>query len=229
MSGTHPDEERLLAAALGEAAPDVRDAVGEHLAACPACRRGFEELAAGIELALPAVPRVAPAPGFEARVLQRLGPASGAAARAGGSGARPLVAAAVWRRRVALVALAAGLAGLGTGAGIAHLLDGAADQPGMAGTSPAQAALVTAEGSRVGTVTRSGAGGAVALVVEVHGETGAQLTCRLVLGDGTRRDVATWRLRGDGSDVWELPTPVEGVRAVELVTPSGSVWSAAAL
>ena len=70
----HPDEDLLVELALGHAAPADRERAAAHLARCVACRRAYDELAGAVDLVLPAAPRVAPPPGFEARVLERLDP-----------------------------------------------------------------------------------------------------------------------------------------------------------
>lgn len=210
----HPDEDVLLDAALGAGDPQTRAEVGEHLVACARCRLSYDELAGAIERVLPAVPRSAPPPDFVTSVLTRLDQAHPAA----------LVSPAPRKARRWLVPVAAGLIGLAAGGGLTALvLQPASQQEVSLGT-----AIVTGDGTRVGSVTRTIAAGAPALVVALDdGPMGVSYTCRLVLEDGSVQDVGDWALRADGVNSWVVPDP--GARRVELVTTSGAVWSSADL
>lgn len=218
----HPDEDLLVEVVLGQADLPTRDAVTAHLGSCDPCRRAYDDLAGAVELVLPAVPRVPPPTGFEARVLDRLREGRGAVPTPAAGGGP--------RRRGPLLAVAAGLVGLAAGLGVGTMLDGddsAALAPPAALASHA-VALTTADGRQVGAVSPSRSGRDAVLVVDVtDGRSGRSYVCRLVLADGSTRDVGEWELSADRPNSWVVPDP--GVRAVELVAESGTVWATARL
>jgi hypothetical protein len=207
----HPDD-LLVDVVLGRADDADRDVVLEHVAGCAPCRDEYDRLADGLEVVLPAVPRVAPPAGFSAVVLRRLAEDRGAGARSPG-------------RRTVLVAAAAALLGLATGAGVVALSD---DPDGPA--DPWAAPLLTRDGSEVGLVTPGyGEQGPVLVVTVSGGRAGRTYTCRLVLADGRTVDVGEWVLEEDHPGTWVVARPPAGVSRVELVAESGAVWSTAQL
>lgn len=207
----HPDD-LLVDVVLGRADDADRDAVLEHLARCAQCREEYDTLAAGLELVLPAVPRVAPPAGFSAVVLRRLADDRGGSARSPG-------------RRAVLVAAAAALLGAATGAGVVTLSEDRADPP-----DPWAAPLFTRDGSEVGSVTPGyGEQGPVLVVTVSGGRAGRSYTCRLVLADGRTEDVGEWVLEEDHPGTWVVARPPAGVSRVELLAESGAVWSSAQL
>lgn len=215
----HPDEDVLVDLALGHAGPPVRQRAIDHLAVCGSCRRDYDELAGAVEAVLPAVPRLAPPPGFEARVLARLDAERDGTPAAAGAGR-------VVGRRTVLWAAAAAVVGAVAGAGATAYLRQEED-PVPTWAAP----LLTADGTRVGLVSRSRASGAPALVVDVtDGPVGRSYTCRLRMADGTAQDVGTWSLADDRPNSWVVPLP-EGqeVGGVELVADGGTVWATAQL
>lgn len=208
----HPAPGRFLEHALGTG----DDAVAAHLEQCAPCRSTHRELLEGVDLVLPAVPRVAPPPGFETAVLGLL-QAQGPARRSRGRLPR-------WG------ATAAGLLlGLALGAGGASVLDGDQRERGEAVPPLAperSATLTSADGSPVGTVARAYGEGRRRLVVVVSaGGPEGDVTCRAVLADGSEHDLARWRVTGQ--DVWVVVDP--GATRVELVEESGRVWATADL
>lgn len=233
-TGPCPDEDELVELALGHADRLGADRLSVHLATCAACRRSYDDLAGAVEAVLPAVPRIAPPPGFEEVALQRLEEARqdlaeayapGPSDPAGGPGPtrRPAPDPRPGRRAV-LVAAAAAVLGAATGAGAtAYLTRG---EP-----SPWATPLLTADGRRVGTVSPSYGDAGAFLVVDVtHGPSGRSYTCRLRTADGSSQDVATWSLADDRPNSWVVAVEdPDAVVAVELVGPSGAVWSTAAL
>lgn len=259
----HPEPALVLDLALGHLTGPERDPVVAHLADCPVCRADLDALSVAVEVALPAVPRAEPSPGFTSAVLDRLGvagPGSGAAEQTAGPGsgrdasaqppsATPSTPSTTSRRLPAWVGIAAaGLIGLGAGAGLtAALGDGVggapATEPPVAEESPtgdappeeesgpevsSGVALVTGDGERVGTVSRSWSEGAPMLVVDVtSGEPGRSYLCRLRMSDGTTEDVGRWTLDADRPNSWVIPDP--GATEVDLVAESGAVWSTATL
>ncbi|NLG21463.1 MAG: hypothetical protein GX555_08565 [Actinomycetales bacterium] len=254
----HPDPDLVVDLALGHLTGPHRDAVVAHVADCPVCRADLGALSVAVEAVLPAVPRAEPAPGFTAAVLDRLGVTGdatsqggavaqkgGAAARQGDAAARPLPRA---RRLPAWAGIAAAaVLGLGTGAGLTLALgDGLGGAPAtqpppvtdqqvasddILTEGPAlssAAALLTGDGERVGTVSRSWSQGEPMLVVDIaSGEPGRSYLCRLHLMDGGTQDAGQWTLDPDRPNSWVIPDP--GVTAVDLVAESGNVWSSASL
>lgn len=236
LATPHPDPDLVVDLALGHLSGPRLDEVVAHLADCPVCRADLDELSVAVAAALPAVPRAEPPPGFTAGVLDRLGMA----------GTERVVPLPTGRRvpRWAGVAAAA-VIGLGTGVGLTLAVgDGlggapATQQPPAAGQDvdtgggdgPAVssgAALLTDDGARVGTVSRSWSRGEPMLVVDIaSGEPGRSYLCRLHLADGGTQDAGRWTLDADRPNSWVIPDP--GVTAVDLVSDSGTVWSSATL
>lgn len=220
VPGRHPEEDVLVEVALGHAAASVQDPVTAHLGLCAACRREYDDLAGAVELVLPAVPRVAPPPGFEGRVLAALD-----AARQPGAHRLPAPAGPGVDRRTVLWAAAAAVLGLAGGAGATAYLGGREPEPG-----PWSAPLVTADARTVGLVAPSYGDRGPVLVVEVTGgRAGATYTCRLLLGDGSSRDVGTWSLASDRPNSWVVPVGDATVERLEMVTPDGRTWASASL
>lgn len=215
----HPEEDRILELALGQVTGPDRDELTAHLAACPACRQDYADLATAIEQTLSAVPRIAPPAGFEAKVLGALHTQQ--------SPAVPTSS----RRRALLPVAAATVIGLIAGAGLALGLtdeeDPGADQVVVAtGASP----LTTSAGADVGRVSRSLDQGSPVLVVEVSdGPSGNRYLCRLLLTDGTTQDVGEWELDPQRPNSWVVRAAEPGVRGVQLIGESGKVWSSAEL
>lgn len=229
----HPDEDLLVEVALGHADASVRESVTSHLTVCVACRRDYDDLAGAVEMVLPAVPRMAPPPRFEGRVLERLaqagrvqdgpiqdGPVQDRRAR-GATAGRP----GVPRRSVLRIAAAAVL-GVAAGAGATAYLTRDEDEP----PQPWAAPLLTADGTQVGRASRSfGQGGALLVVEVTNGPVGRRYICRLRLADGTTRDSGTWSLADDRPNSWVVADPGPDLTAVELVAESGAVWASAQL
>lgn len=214
-----PDDDELVELALGHADRQACERLSAHLASCPACRRSYDDLAGAVELVLPAVPRVAPPPSFETVTLERI-----ARARRTAPSTATTPGGAVSRRTV-LWAAAAAVLGTATGAGVTAYLD--RDEPASRWSRP----LLTADGVSVGTVSPSYGEQGNLLVVDVtSGPAGWTYTCRLRRADGTTEDVGVWSLAEDRPNSWVVavgdPATVTGV---DLVGPSGTVWSSASL
>lgn len=244
----HPTEDQLTDLALGHAAEGERDQVTAHLTTCPTCRRDYGEIADAVELVLPAVPRTAPPAGFEDGVLAALARGrQNSQKQAAGEHhpefvpdpvcepGRAVLAHRRSRRRWSVrLAVAAGIS--------SSLSPSPAITPAPTATPSSPAAssrweqpLVDTGGQAVGTVTPSRAADGPVLVVQIDdrvltrtdGPQGYSYTCRLVLADGSTRDVGRWRLRADEPNSWVIAIPDEGVEAVEMVTEDGAVWSVA--
>ncbi|HLS25196.1 MAG TPA: hypothetical protein VK063_04905, partial [Beutenbergiaceae bacterium] len=231
----HPDEDQLLDLAMGHAPTPERDRITAHLEVCAFCRRTYGEVADAIQLVLPAAPRIAPPPGFDAEVLELLTRGGALAARsagtarlvegntASGRGRRVGVATPesasvpAPRRRSVRLAIAAALVGLGVGAGVtAGVLTADQQTPITAGAD--EATLVDSDGAAVGSVARGRGDDGPVLIIRIDdGPPGYEYTCRLILAGGGTRDVGQWQLDGEDPSRWVVPLPDGGVEAVEMV------------
>ncbi len=210
----HPEEDRILQLALGEVTGPDRDELTVHLAACRACRQDYDELATAIEQTLAAVPRIAPPSGFEARVVSALHTEQSSAPTA--SRWRPLLPSAA-------------AAAIGLLAGIGLTLASTGDEPPASEqviVADSSFGLTTTSGQRVGSVSPSLSSGQQVLVIEVsNGPAGNRYLCRLVLTNGSTKDVGEWEIHARGPNSWVVPAPEPGVETVQLIAESGAVWS----
>jgi hypothetical protein len=217
-TGLCPDDDELVELALGHADRQVGERLSAHLATCAACRRSYDDLAGAVELVLPAVPRIAPPPAFETAALERIG-------RARRGATPPDTSGGGVSRRTVLWAAAAAVLGTAAGAGATAYLT--RDEP----PSPWATPLLTADGAGVGTVSPSYGDQGSLLVVDVTaGPVGRTYTCRLRRADGTTEEVGRWSLAEDRPNSWVVAVEdPAALVAVELVGPSGAVWSSATL
>ncbi|CAI9403528.1 zf-HC2 domain-containing protein [Aestuariimicrobium sp. T2.26MG-19.2B] len=233
MTERHPDDDALVDLVLQTPEPDERARLSAHLASCDACRSRYAELSDGAQQVLAAVPSIAPPAGFSGRVLQamQLGeePVAAVAPPRALRVTRPR-----WTRGVLSVA-AALVVGLGVGIGGTIVVH---DRQQPVAVSPtavrSAAALVTADGTSVGTVGLTTIAGRQVLVVTVtRAKPGKSYDCVVVGGDGRRRTVGSWTLTSTygaetAAGTWAVDVPAGGVQGVELVTSEGRVWSQAA-
>lgn len=219
MTDWHPEDERLVALALAEVEPAEQARLIDHLATCAPCRDEYADLSDGLAQALAASPAVAPPPGFSGRVVAAMTPAAGARARMSG-GRLLLVAAAV------LVGLLSGIGG--TLAAVGGLSGPVGGAPGHA---PVATRLLTADGEAVGSAGITTSRGQTMLLLNITtGKPGMSYECFLVGKDGQRTSGGKWALTSEyggeqASGSWLVPVTGEPPVAVELVAPSGRVWS----
>lgn len=232
MTEGHADQDVLVALALQALDTAERARVISHLDECGECRAEYAAVEGDVLRALAAAPSIAPPAGFSGRVLAAMGkeePSAASAFRAAGSARRwwtPAVAAAA--------ALVVGLA-LGVGGTLA--LGGARTPPPPVVSAPGDATsaspLVTKSGETVGSVGVAMLADREHLVVTVtRARPGAAYECVVVAEDGQRRSAGTWTLDArsagaEASGTWVVELPDGGVEHVELVAPSGAVWSRA--
>lgn len=250
MTEWHPGEDELVALSLLDLEPERREVIADHLVRCAECRGAYLAVNDGIQQTLAAAPSIAPPAGFSGRVLAGMaferpghvrvvspiaeaGPRSPRARDGVGSptaGSR----AGSGARRVPMLLAAAALVGLFAGVGATLLWQGLAPVD-VRPQSALAAALVTGSGETVGSVSRTRVGGQEYLLVSVTaGRPNMTYECVMVGPDGSRTSGGTWTLGpGSGSGAaavgtWLVPLPEGAASRVELIAPSGKVWSQAA-
>jgi hypothetical protein len=196
---------------------DLRAVAFDHLEGCAACRSRLEELSESADQLLFAYRPVDPPPGFEDRVLGRLG--------ADRRRARP-------RRRsrlVAMVAAAAVVVGVAAGAGVAlsRGREGGRGGPHGSGVSAQGAelrtvALISSGGQQIGDVSAyTGASAWFFLRVD-HGSGTDTYQCVLDVDGGPSVPIGPMVI-SDGHGGWGQQVNVDGhhVRSARLVDTAG--------
>ncbi|HEY3337418.1 MAG TPA: zf-HC2 domain-containing protein [Propionicimonas sp.] len=219
MTDWHPEDEALLALALADIEPAEQARLIDHLATCAPCRDGYADLSDGLAQALAASPAIAPPPGFSGRVVAAMGPAAGARVRPP-RGRLLLVAAAV------LIGLLSGIGGtLAVVGGLSRSAGSGSDH------APVATQLLTATGEAVGSAGITMSRGQTFVLLNITtGKPGMSYECFLVGRDGTRTSGGKWALTSDygavqASGSWLVPVTGDAPVGVELVAPSGKVWS----
>jgi hypothetical protein len=211
--------------ALGVLMGRERAAALEHLDRCDTCRKSVRQLTMTGEELLGLLPAIEPPPGFETRVLDRLGipapipaPAPRGWARVGRRGktgpTRRMLAAAA----VVLAVLASALGGWG--------MHTAMSSPSQIPLS--SGALLSASHQAVGEIfLYNGSPRWVYMSVYLESAKGT-VTCQLVGRDGRVTSVGTFRLTGDYG-AWGIPDPVDNgpLTGARLVSANGTVLATA--
>lgn len=223
MTDWHPDADELVGLALAEATATDQERLLAHLSSCPSCHEQYAGLIDGVQRALAATPAVAPPAGFSGRVLAGMGaPETVPDANAGRR----------WPRWSVLVAAAIGVV-VGVGATLGTVA--AMNRPPATSTQlqPVAASLVTGAGDEVGSVgLTTQAGRRYVLLNITVGKPDVRYECILIGKDGTRTSGGTWTLTdeyptGSASGSWLVPFSGDPPVAVEMVTPTGTVWARA--
>jgi hypothetical protein len=204
-----------------------------HLESCAVCREYVRQLMTTGEELLRLLPAREPQPGFETRVLERLGfiaPGPGSRAGPAGEGRRlrrgPGEGRPARARRVlaaAAVTLAVTVSAVG-----GWRLGAATSSPAMSLLGPA--ALVSAGHQAVGTVFFYG-GSMQWLSMSVSLRSGSgTVTCQLVSQDGHVMTLGSFWLAG-GYGAWESASPVSDGQftSARLVAAGGTVLATASL
>ena len=240
MTG-HLTEDALVGLALGDVEAAERERLSLHVDACAVCRAeltGFED---AVRHSLAASPAIAPPAGFSESVVATL-------VRAAGTSAASVPVPGVARWVPWVVAAASLLVGVALGVGVTFGVLGETPAAGPGGPSspgptpsaspaatvaPAASVLVTRTGDAVGTAGTATVDGRRVLVLTVtSGRPGMTYECMLIAPDGTRTSGGTWTLGEPyGSEraagTWVVQLADATVSRVELVAPSGAVWSTA--
>lgn len=228
MTDQHLDPDQLVALALADLDPAEQEQLTAHLAGCPVCRDEYTAICDGLQQALAASPALAPPAGFSGRVLAAMAAAEPAAVPPVATlTARP-------RRRTLLLVAAAVLIGLLAGIGGTLATTALLNRPGpSAHQVPVAAQLLTAKGEAIGSVGLTTLNGRSYLLLNVtSGRPGASYECILLSRDGRRTSGGSWALSdeygtGVASGSWLVPLTGDQPAEVDLVTPSGTVWSQA--
>jgi hypothetical protein len=206
-----------------------------HLDHCEACREHVRQLTVTGERLLGLLPTREPPPGFETRVMERLGMPVPDRRRPGHAGLggrlRRLARAAVrWpavrpQRLLAAAAVAVAVAAAGLGGwGLRAVTSPRASSP------LSSAALVTASHRPVGEIFYyDGNPRWVYMSVDMYGRSGT-VTCLLETTDGKVTTLGSFQLSG-GYGSWASPDPVSRgtVASARLVAADGTVLATAAL
>lgn len=235
MTDGHAGYETLVALALEADDSAERAQVIAHLDQCGECRSEYALIEDDVQRTLAAAPSIAPPAGFSGRVLAAMGMEEPAAVpKPEASPSSPVgIAADRWRTPL-LAAAAALVVGLGLGVGGTLALSSRAPTPVVSapGDVTSASALVTKSGETVGSAGMVTLSGRDHLVITVtRARPGAAYECVIVSEDGLRHSAGTWTLDArygdEASGTWVVELPEGGVEHVELVTPSGVVWSRA--
>jgi predicted anti-sigma-YlaC factor YlaD len=183
------EELRSVAAelALDELTGTERSAALSHLSSCDSCRALVADLAVAADTVLLLTPSVEPPPGFESRVIDRIGQTSAPSSR--------------WRR-VAAAAVIAAVVGSGIGFAVGQVGSG-----GDAEDFPVAAVLTSARGTAAGSVVLATGPDRMTCVFE-DDRFGGAYEVRVLLDDGTSVDVGGFT--ADGAPwSWTVPLPVD--------------------
>jgi len=218
--------------ALGVLTGRERAAALEHLDRCDACRTNVRQLAMTGEVLLGLLPAIEPPPGFETRVLDRLGIAATShpsRARAGRARAsrrrRPGRSGSVSFTRRTLAAAAVVVAVVVSALG-GWGLRAALSPP--ARSSLSSAALLTASHQAVGKIfLYNGNPRWVYMSVYMDTAKGA-VTCQLIGKDGRVTTLGAFRL-ADGYGAWGSADPVDNgpLTGARLIDSTGTVLATA--
>jgi hypothetical protein len=219
MTDWHPEDEELVALALADLEPAAQARLIDHLTTCAPCRDEYAGLSDGLAQALAASPAIAPPPGFSGRVVAAMAPAASPRVH------RP-------RGRLLLVA-AAVLIGLLSGIAGTLAVVGGVSRPAGSGSdhAPVATQLLTASGEAVGSAGITTSRGQTFVLLNITtGKPGMSYECFLVGTDGQRTSGGKWALTSEygaaqASGSWLVPVSGEPPVGVELVAPSGKVWS----
>lgn len=224
MSDWHPESDELVALALGDVTSDEQDQLTAHLATCTECRDEYAALSDGVQQVLTATPAVAPPAGFSGRVLAAMAAAEGPTVTRIDS-VRPR------RRTFVLVAAAAIVLGLAVGVGGTLAATTMRQRVVATDHVPVAAQMLNSKGESVGSAGLATLDGRNYLLINVTtGRPGASYECILVGEDGKRTSGGSWSLTdkygtGVASGSWLVPLSGTQPASVELVSPSGAVWS----
>jgi hypothetical protein len=203
----------LAELALGTLSGFDRSVVLAHVQACPNCLEEVGALSAAADIVLGLAPPAEPPPGFETRLFERMG-------------VRRRLALTTRAQRVAVVAVGA-LSAVGLGLGIGLATAGA--PPASVAPAPVVANITVDHVVKGELYLAPGHPGW--MFMSVHGLPSAgEVSCRLQIRGGQALTVGSFYLSGgSGSWVYQLPVPVDEIRAAWLVNGAGTRLATAQL
>jgi hypothetical protein len=213
-------EEQLEELVVGDLAEPARGRALAHAASCRECRGQLDALLALADNLLMLAPQHEPPPGFESRVLERMG------VRPGQPNQRPHGRGHV--RRWWLEAAAA-LVLIAVAVGAVALLR---RDDGTAGTTVRTGVIVTQAGATAGAVKLIDSDHPYALItIDRPQQRGGEVYCELQLSDGRIVRVGSWGYDDVKSKVWAVGIDSELLHAVtmRIVDDDGAVLATAAL
>jgi hypothetical protein len=194
---------------------DIRALALDHLQGCPLCRSRLDELSESADQLLFAYRPVDPPPGFEQRVLGRLG----------AERTRPHRRS----RLLALVAAAAVVVGLAAGAGVTLGRGG----PGRTTVPPGgqelrTVALISADGHRIGDVSAYTGSPTWFFMRVDDGTASGTYQCVLDVDGGARIPIGPMVI-SDGRGGWGQQVDIDArrVRSARLLDPAGDIVATA--
>jgi hypothetical protein len=213
-------QEDLAEFALGSLAGRQRSVVLAHLGGCPRCAEELEELSLVADAMLSVAPVVDPPVGFETRLFDRLGIAP----------RRRFVR--LRRAKTVVFAAAAGLAGVGFGAG--WLVAGTGSSPLAVSARPAGGTFASAQlagnGQNLGVVSTYGGSPAWILMILRDASTSGEVQCYVTLSDGSTVKVGSfWLKHGYGGWSSPLSVPAKEVTGAMVIGSHGQVLASATL
>ncbi|MDO8365020.1 MAG: hypothetical protein Q7V88_19175 [Actinomycetota bacterium] len=216
-------DEQLEELAVGDLAEPERGLLLAHVATCGLCRERLDDLLALTDNLLAFAPQHEPPPGFESRVLERLGVAEPAARRARQRHTSPW-----WVAAAAVALLGAVATGIGLGRSRWDDDPTAAGAGAVAGEGP----IVAADGRELGTIQLVDGPHPFALVtIDRPVDRGQRVTCQLVLADGSAVTVGWWDYTDVKAGVWAVgvaPSLLDAV-GMRILDEQGSVLATATL
>jgi hypothetical protein len=198
---------------------DLRALAFAHLEGCAGCRGRVEELSESADQLLFAYQPVEPPPGFEDRVLGRLG----------AERAQPRREPRRQSRLLALVAAAAVVVGIAGGAGIVFGQGSNQGTPPLAhGQEMRTVALISSNGQRIGDVFADAGTPAWVFLRVDHGAGTDTYQCVLDVDGGTSIPIGPMVV-SDGQGGWGAHVNVDAhrVRSVRLVNTTGDTVATA--
>lgn len=215
--------EQLEELALGDIAEPVRGAMLAHASACRNCRGRLDEVLALTDSLLGLTPQHEPPPGFESRVLERLG-----VARSTTPVTTVQRAPERTNRRWILSAAAALVLVVATAIGVAVVR-----REDAATADIVRSGIIhNAQDTRTGTVELVDAVHPYALItIDRPRQRADEVTCELELADGSVVAVGSWAYADVKSNVWAVGIDRDLLDAVQMqiVDADGAVLSTATL
>lgn len=204
----------LAELALGTLSGFDRSVVLTHVQGCPSCLEEVRALSAAADIVLGLAPPAEPPPGFETRLFEQMGVR------------RRRLALTTRAQRVAVAAVGA-LSAVGLGLGIGLATAGA--PPASVAPAPVVANLTVDHAVKGELYLAPGHPGW--MFMSVHGlpATG-EVSCWLQISGGQALTVGSFYLSGgSGSWVYQLPVPVDEIRAAWLADGEGTRLATARL